>query len=144
MKSLWDGFLSIKEQVKDESDPSDYKEKIVKAEMKHYHYSPEVTDSKPDNFTLDIKSQGEWKTIWEKPPPVQTIEIRTSISPSSAVELNTTSTLTNYATETNIKQFPVKHSIDGVSRVCEACITTLHNYSDRSTLDHVIANASIM
>nr|CAD7439157.1 unnamed protein product [Timema bartmani] len=38
---------------------------------------------------------GEWKTIWEKPPP----EIRTSISPSSAVELNTTSAFANYATE---------------------------------------------
>nr|CAD7438994.1 unnamed protein product [Timema bartmani] len=41
----------------------------------------------------------EWKTIWEKPPPVHPTEIRTSISLSSAVELNTTSTLANYATE---------------------------------------------
>nr|CAD7200575.1 unnamed protein product [Timema douglasi] len=43
--------------------------------------------------------RGEWKTIWEKPPPVHPTEIRTSISPSSAVELNTTSALANYATE---------------------------------------------
>nr|CAD7426046.1 unnamed protein product [Timema monikensis] len=35
----------------------------------------------------------------EKPPPVHPTEIRTSISPSSAVELNTTSELANYATE---------------------------------------------
>nr|CAD7575620.1 unnamed protein product [Timema californicum] len=35
----------------------------------------------------------------EKPPPVNPTEIRTSISPSSAVELNTTSALANYATE---------------------------------------------
>nr|CAD7424458.1 unnamed protein product [Timema monikensis] len=35
----------------------------------------------------------------EKPPPVDPTEIRTSISPSSAVELNTTSVLANYATE---------------------------------------------
>nr|CAD7587747.1 unnamed protein product [Timema genevievae] len=42
---------------------------------------------------------GEWKNIKEKPPPVHTTEIRTSISPSSAVELNTTSALANYATE---------------------------------------------
>nr|CAD7571379.1 unnamed protein product [Timema californicum] len=35
----------------------------------------------------------------EKPPPVNQTEIRTSISPSSAVELNTTSALANYATE---------------------------------------------
>nr|CAD7395221.1 unnamed protein product [Timema poppensis] len=35
----------------------------------------------------------------EKPPPVHPTEIRTSISPSSAIELNTTSALANYATE---------------------------------------------
>nr|CAD7260024.1 unnamed protein product [Timema shepardi] len=35
----------------------------------------------------------------EKPPSVHPTEIRTSISPSSAVELNTTSALANYATE---------------------------------------------
>nr|CAD7256930.1 unnamed protein product [Timema shepardi] len=34
-----------------------------------------------------------------KIPPVHPAEIRTSISPSSAVELNTTSALANYATE---------------------------------------------
>nr|CAD7574170.1 unnamed protein product [Timema californicum] len=36
---------------------------------------------------------------YEKPPPVHPTQIRTSISPSSAVELNTTSALANYATE---------------------------------------------
>nr|CAD7267846.1 unnamed protein product [Timema shepardi] len=35
----------------------------------------------------------------EKPPPVHLTEIRTLISPSSAVELNTTSALANYTTE---------------------------------------------
>nr|CAD7570270.1 unnamed protein product [Timema californicum] len=35
----------------------------------------------------------------KKPPPVHPTEIRTSISPSSVVELNTTSVLANYATE---------------------------------------------
>nr|CAD7573770.1 unnamed protein product [Timema californicum] len=35
----------------------------------------------------------------ENSPPVDPTEIRTSISPSSAVELNTTSALANYATE---------------------------------------------
>nr|CAD7574927.1 unnamed protein product [Timema californicum] len=35
----------------------------------------------------------------EKPPLVQPTEIRTSISPSSAVELNTNSALADYATE---------------------------------------------
>nr|CAD7574973.1 unnamed protein product [Timema californicum] len=38
----------------------------------------------------------------EKPPPVHPTEIRTSISPSSAVELNTTSALANYATEAEL------------------------------------------
>nr|CAD7428908.1 unnamed protein product [Timema monikensis] len=40
--------------------------------------------------------------VWResgKPPSVHPTEIRTSISPSSAVELNTTSALANYATE---------------------------------------------
>nr|CAD7609379.1 unnamed protein product [Timema genevievae] len=36
---------------------------------------------------------------FRKPPPVHPTEIRTSISPSSAVELNTTGALANYATE---------------------------------------------
>nr|CAD7264528.1 unnamed protein product [Timema shepardi] len=43
--------------------------------------------------------EGEWKTIEEKNPPVHPTEIRTSISPSSAVEINTTSAFANYATE---------------------------------------------
>nr|CAD7568526.1 unnamed protein product [Timema californicum] len=38
----------------------------------------------------------------EKPPPVHPTEIRTSISPSSAAELNTTSALVNYATEAEV------------------------------------------
>nr|CAD7568034.1 unnamed protein product [Timema californicum] len=42
----------------------------------------------------------EGKTyLMEKPPPVHPTEIRTSISPSSAVDLNTTSALANYAPE---------------------------------------------
>nr|CAD7255745.1 unnamed protein product [Timema shepardi] len=44
--------------------------------------------------------RGEWKTIKEKTLPIHPTEIRTSISPSSAVEqLNTTNALANYATE---------------------------------------------
>nr|CAD7257998.1 unnamed protein product [Timema shepardi] len=38
---------------------------------------------------------------------VQPTEIRTSISPSSAVELNTTSALANYATEAGLSSWPV-------------------------------------
>nr|CAD7600662.1 unnamed protein product [Timema genevievae] len=40
--------------------------------------------------------------LQEKPPPVHPTEIRTSISPSSAVELNTTGMLANYATEAGL------------------------------------------
>nr|CAD7572385.1 unnamed protein product [Timema californicum] len=39
----------------------------------------------------------------EKPPPVHPTEIRDSISPSSAVELNTTNALANYATEASVE-----------------------------------------
>nr|CAD7578717.1 unnamed protein product [Timema californicum] len=39
------------------------------------------------------------RSVAEKPPSVHPTEIRTSISPSSAVELNTTSALANYAIE---------------------------------------------
>nr|CAD7590622.1 unnamed protein product [Timema genevievae] len=46
--------------------------------------------------TWDLIPTSHWQ---EKPPPVHPTEIRTSISPSSAVELNTTSALANYATE---------------------------------------------
>nr|CAD7606139.1 unnamed protein product [Timema genevievae] len=60
--------------------------------------------------TVSIKTEPQWDSelhskeepqskTEEKPPPVHLTEIRTSISPSSAVELNTTSALANYATE---------------------------------------------
>nr|CAD7454809.1 unnamed protein product [Timema tahoe] len=45
---------------------------------------------------------GNSMPLQEKPPPVHPTEIRTSISPSSAVELNTTSALANYATEADV------------------------------------------
>nr|CAD7589822.1 unnamed protein product [Timema genevievae] len=46
--------------------------------------------------------------ISETPPPVHPNEIRTSSSPSSAVELNTTSALANYATEA-VPEYEVVH-----------------------------------
>nr|CAD7607020.1 unnamed protein product [Timema genevievae] len=49
-----------------------------------------------------------WDTILasfqEKPPPVHPTKTRTSISPSSVIELNTTSALANYATEAGSTQ----------------------------------------
>nr|CAD7197923.1 unnamed protein product [Timema douglasi] len=49
----------------------------------------------------------------EKPPPVHPTEIRNSISPSSAVELNTNSALVNYATELSQVKLAVKASAPG-------------------------------
>nr|CAD7576204.1 unnamed protein product [Timema californicum] len=51
-----------------------------------------VLSSTAEDWEIEVR-------ISEKPPPVHPTEIRTSISPSSAVELNTTSTLANYTTE---------------------------------------------
>nr|CAD7400647.1 unnamed protein product [Timema poppensis] len=48
---------------------------------------------------LDFDVFRNTRRLQEKPPPVHPTEIRTSIFPSSAVELNTTSALANYATE---------------------------------------------
>nr|CAD7262709.1 unnamed protein product [Timema shepardi] len=61
-----------------------------------------TTPSSPDrdsNLDLPVLSSRAQHDKREKPPPVHPTEIRTSISPSSAVELNTTSALANYATE---------------------------------------------
>ncbi|CAG2058077.1 unnamed protein product [Timema podura] len=52
---------------------------------------------------LAAQPQASWPLLLkEKPPPVHPTEIRTSISPSSAVGLNTTSALANYATEAGL------------------------------------------
>nr|CAD7201797.1 unnamed protein product [Timema douglasi] len=60
-----------------------------------------VTACRTDMFTSGGLGLGRVPvSCSEKPPPVHPTEIRTSISPSSAVELNTTSALANYATET--------------------------------------------
>nr|CAD7260240.1 unnamed protein product [Timema shepardi] len=60
--------------------------------------SSELVRDIETNWILFIVAEGYlWKG--EKPPPVHPTEIRTSISPSSAVELNTTCALANYATE---------------------------------------------
>nr|CAD7571921.1 unnamed protein product [Timema californicum] len=61
---------------------------------------PSDSDEAPENLkkTL-IGREAKDCEKEEKPPPVHPTEIRTSISPSSAVELNPTSALANYATE---------------------------------------------
>nr|CAD7457430.1 unnamed protein product [Timema tahoe] len=59
----------------------------------------------------------------EKPPPVHPTEIRTSISTSSAVELNTTSTLANYATEAGIVR--VSLSVARINGFCRSICSPL-------------------
>nr|CAD7266304.1 unnamed protein product [Timema shepardi] len=57
--------------------------------------------SQPTKVSFHV-NKNRWLTEivdGEKPPSVHPTEIRTSISPSSAVELNTTRALANYATE---------------------------------------------
>nr|CAD7424645.1 unnamed protein product [Timema monikensis] len=49
-----------------------------------------------------LDKQGSVRPFRKKPPPVDLTEIRISISPSLAVELNTTSALANYATGAGI------------------------------------------
>nr|CAD7195815.1 unnamed protein product [Timema douglasi] len=54
----------------------------------------------------------------EKPPSVHPTEIRTLISPSSAVKLNTTSALANYATESGlINGIEANFSIGGLQEI---------------------------
>nr|CAD7571110.1 unnamed protein product [Timema californicum] len=67
-------------------------------------YSPLALSSSTSSLTCKNKHFGE------KPPPVHPTEIRTSISPSSAVELNTTSALANYATEVQHQDIIVQGS----------------------------------
>nr|CAD7393606.1 unnamed protein product [Timema cristinae] len=56
-------------------------------------------------IVLVLDLSGFVSLVLEKPTPVHPTEIRTSISPSSAVELNTTSALANYATEAGKSPF---------------------------------------
>nr|CAD7259193.1 unnamed protein product [Timema shepardi] len=55
-------------------------------------------------MVCDVNQEND---IIEKPLPVHPTQIRTSISPSSAVKLNTTSALANYATEAGFKGISV-------------------------------------
>nr|CAD7596181.1 unnamed protein product [Timema genevievae] len=64
----------------------------------------------------------------EKPPPVHPTEIRSSISPSSAVWLNTTGALANYATEA-VHPTEIRSSISPSSAVGLNTTSALANYA---------------
>ncbi|CAG2059324.1 unnamed protein product [Timema podura] len=57
MKSPWDGFLPIKEQIKDESDTSNSVDEIVKTEHKLYDSSLGIMDSNIDHYNPVYKSE---------------------------------------------------------------------------------------
>nr|CAD7264621.1 unnamed protein product [Timema shepardi] len=61
--------------------------------------SVHVADSDADVEGRAQRNDMDVVALLEKPPSVHPTEIRTSISPSSAVELNTTGALADYATE---------------------------------------------
>nr|CAD7261010.1 unnamed protein product [Timema shepardi] len=93
---------AIYQAVSDESTQSNMDaEAVIAAVYKHKVLWDTSDKNFKDRRACSIAwEKGEWKTIWgKKTPPVHPTEIRTSISPYSAVELNTTSALANYATE---------------------------------------------
>nr|CAD7267654.1 unnamed protein product [Timema shepardi] len=59
MKSPCDGFLPIKEQIKDESDASNSVDEIVKTEIKLFDSSFGIMDSNIDHFTRVDKSENQ-------------------------------------------------------------------------------------
>nr|CAD7568610.1 unnamed protein product [Timema californicum] len=77
-------------------------------------------------FRHRVFLQGEWKTIYEKPPPVNPTEIRTSISPSSTVELNTTSAELNHPLLAIWDVDPLVGDC-GTSSYYERCKIAFHN-----------------
>nr|CAD7426584.1 unnamed protein product [Timema monikensis] len=80
---------------------------------------------------LEQATSCDFHTEWpeaEKPTPVHPTEIRTSISPSSAVELNTSRALANYATEA-VQPTEIRTSISPSSAVELNTTSALANYA---------------
>nr|CAD7199485.1 unnamed protein product [Timema douglasi] len=65
----------------------------------------------PNEVWFDEIQAAVYDKLQEKPSPVHPTEIRTLISPSSAVELNTTSALANYATEAGVSKVEFRGSV---------------------------------
>nr|CAD7587660.1 unnamed protein product [Timema genevievae] len=80
------------EMLKDENE-ANFEENTGKSDK-------DATGKSHGPSTKEVYIENSGKSFRKHPPtPVHPTEIRTSISPSSAVELNTTSALANYATE---------------------------------------------
>nr|CAD7430850.1 unnamed protein product [Timema monikensis] len=81
---------------------------------------------------LDPRRRGDWSSIpVECNESVHPTEIRTSFSPSSAVELNTTSALANYATEA-VHPTEIRTSISPSSAVGLNTTSALANYATKA------------
>nr|CAD7392257.1 unnamed protein product [Timema cristinae] len=57
IKSMWDGFLPIKEQIKDEFNTSDYEDEIMNTKMKFYDSSLKRNESNQYYYTPENNSQ---------------------------------------------------------------------------------------
>nr|CAD7574353.1 unnamed protein product [Timema californicum] len=82
---------------------SGWEEVITPREWRRVHETQQLSDS---HMTI-CKEKNH--------PPVHPTEIRTSIPPFSAVELNTTSALANYATEAGIRKVTFKRSVVAIA-----------------------------
>nr|CAD7575059.1 unnamed protein product [Timema californicum] len=91
---------------------------------KHLTNALVVLSSTAENGEIEVR-------ISEKPPSVHPTEIRTSISPSSAVELNTTSALANYATEAGRRSLGLLRRYFEEARVETSAGVTTHSRMSR-------------
>nr|CAD7260235.1 unnamed protein product [Timema shepardi] len=89
-------------------DPND--KKLVNLHLKHERKSHHELQKQTSNGKQDWKSFEYALLKPEKLPPVHPTEIRTSIFPSSALELYTTSALANYATEAGIRKVELEEA----------------------------------
>nr|CAD7444562.1 unnamed protein product [Timema bartmani] len=101
---------------------------LVHTEMAESHVATAMCDRESPNH---LKRNYASRQL-EKPPPVHPTEIRTSISPSSAVELNTTSALANYATEAGLNLIDSLCKATPRSQGQEAVVSKLEGVTRRS------------
>nr|CAD7258712.1 unnamed protein product [Timema shepardi] len=92
-----------------------FEEQLTYCENKHLQFPYERIAKRIGKVELEEVNQhlrgGRVENhLGTPPPPVHPTDIRTLIFPSSAVELNTTSALANYATEAGIEKFELRGS----------------------------------